>query len=523
MIYRFHRADIERDNENWQEFLFKYESLLVLATKWHHRSETFTGLQGTDGMPKFKDVLPAQMAIASSIVKRISAWVPAAYRPSFDRLNLVHFERSKPPSLVSSPGLGVDLALGFELSLSSELSKALLVVEDLATTHVSAELVQAFSEKGCLCGLGTSEKENERLIEAVVYSQSVLAGTEFDLQLNRSFELFLEMAEQGAANAEPSLFDEILFRNGNRGAVEIAIPTHLESTFVAWRTLVLRSYQQYSLELLWTCLHRGFGHKAFAAEEIRQLAVRSSRGLADLPSEWKMSWREDMTVGDVRGKLSEKLINSKAKNGMAAFSSDDGLSEFGLLDQSLSAFKDNKFEDAINCAALLLLSTAQRMDSLGLKEHDTLLKKFFEDGGVYSLGIKQIATKLHEMENFLWCDFIQYLLETWALGKHLWTASMKFADRQIATFRFEVVESGYVARGNSDFGAPTSKIGSIMSLCENLGLVEKVIAPPDIAKVMLEAFGEEQAKVFRITSEGKRSLERLREMRQDSSSLEDSD
>lgn len=510
IIDRFHKSTVEKNFKNWAQLLYKYESLLIYACKYHHASSSINGVVGTNGMLNFEGQVPAQLPISKSDVERASAWEPASYKPSFAGLNLAHYQARTPPSLVE--GIGVELAAAFEESLGKTLTKTIQVLEADDIIHVDLEVVEEFSKKACLCGAGISLRETNALVNAVVFGESVKAYSPFDLKLNLSFELFLEVASQGFAITDPPSFDELIYCNGVSEELVFKIPNHLETTFIAWRTLGLRSYQQLSLELVWNSVHKYFAGRTFDQSGLKLLAERCATKLIDLPASWKID-PGTQSVANIHESLSRQLFLDNSSNGFSCFFSQNSLSDLDLFLLAQESFDSEDFVTAINVCALMILASTQRVEHIGKPNHVQMISRWTSFGGEFSLGISHITSKIHNLSQLQWSEFIFFLLEAWALSKHMWTASLKFHERGIYTYRFELTEDGYSPKSDVDYNIPGSKVGTIMDLCLNLGLTSLAKADDKLAKTLSGVFGEDSYFTYKITSEGMSALEHLRELR----------
>lgn len=482
MTHRFHKQEKIHNLKNFKQYLRLYESLLVVSTLFHHREHD--DLRGIIGRRSFKkrnwgDITQVDLSNIRG-ASQTSSWEPANYQPATSALKLVGYSSGSNPSLVR--GLGELVADGFEASLGTEIIASLDALDANGSTVVTREIIEAFSQRGCICGQGMCTQERSALANSIVLAKDVDSLRPGLSEQSGTFGLILDILSQSRIPADSSWCEEAIFRGVSFSNQELKPKECFLESFHGWRIQLLRSLQRYALECLWYSFHSHFKGTHFSPSTVAKFARQCA-------GKWVESLSKDerkclktiagevpKTLGDIFKRVQRtqaRILNGEDKLKRFPFAPET-VNELEVSELVSSAIDEGEWEAGVNLSVILLACVSVRM-SLLVDGNHSIESEFVPLGGATHLGMKLINRKLAERLDYQYWEYLQSHFEEWVVGQHLKTASRKIRTQGTDTYRVRLEESGYTCFGGvrmpPSHTVYSNMFDSAISNLKELGLV----------------------------------------------------
>lgn len=460
-------ARAEITSKQFHEFLFRFESALVLAGASHHGSDG-KGIIGitkaTKGPFRWQTKQDDYSLDKKTWSYRPSALDAAAYGPSFERLQLTR--RKGPGSLELTPR-GLRLATVFQKGL--EERKFVEGLDTFSSKEVRGAALWKAHDDLCICRVRPGERAELR---EVLFRLSDASPVDEVRSRRLTLALVLDFVQQG--NGEFSRDDDdlrtLLYFWRYPGKAKFKPTSQLESTAQAWRLFQARQYQRYAVETLWASYLRILSERdtlPFSPEILAvEIAERiKSAGLLE-PSGVNAREVNRLSIGA----LADKLLPNKNSWSARSPSSEAAWKE--RIDVSLG---EGASIDAFGCAVAMILVLWRRW--AGTDEPDSA-RGFMAAGGRPRISLASMFAECERQKASSLRDFCSWLLTEYVVGQHLRVSADKLRREAINTFWFYAEEGGYrvqhdreVHRAKPGYNAP--KLKAALSSLIDLGLIKR--------------------------------------------------
>lgn len=471
------------------DHLFRYETALIYAAQAMHGDDirNIVGIRSVRvGAHQWLGPLRQYGISKGQWPVRNSAFSSPYYRPSFDRLRLLHVKSDG--TIVLRPE-GQLLADAFERQLSS---RAAIRLRTNGPNTVSGQVLKQLHDDLCPCAVRqNATDERTALIEVLFRLQRpsqdpAQAEQERARRLSLAFVLHL-VKECGSSVWDENSLRTLIYFWQSPSRAYVPAP-ELRHTAEAWRVFQAQQYERYALETLWTAFIRmlaqhitlPFDLSAVASEITRELGNQryyQNRGLglgADLSTVCLAEFLSAiLTATNIHDDPGDPHFTEAS---WQKYSSASPLCEAAWIAEIRCALWEtgNPYQ-AFGAAVGLLAVLSLRWVGYSTTSAGS---EFLRVGGQLRLSLGKIIGdfegRRHEP---LDCVF-SWILEEYVIGQHLRVAAQKYAYEGIDTFWFSAAEDGYRLhpQRNPTDAHPTysgAKIWAARSCLNDLGLIEE--------------------------------------------------